>query len=236
MLLSSTRCASTTPRDSKDASRSNNPVRYCVGRYGRSETSAAARYDSNSEGEDAASRAKESAAFEAPMSLRMLEPALSEAVGLVMLVPVPEPVLVLMASEPQITRRMGNSLAQLLTRRAVLIAVGLAAVGGGRGWIFWIGAVDVRRRGGGGRCGIVDWGCAVSEGSGGEVVSLGKTGLGVSFAAGRPSELSCCPEAFAWEGGEGRIVGVGGPEGKGVVSPVVAAVPGWEVVDGSGAL
>lgn len=157
---------------------------------------------------------------------------LSESVVLVLLIPVP----VLMPSAPQITRRMGKSFAQLLTRSAVLIAVGLAAVGGGSGWMFWIGAVDVRRRGGGGCCEIVDWDCAVVEGSGGEVVSLGKTGLGVSFAAGRPSELNDCPEAFAWEGGEGRMVGVGGPEGKGVVSPVLAAVPGWEVVDGSGAL
>lgn len=39
-------------------------------------------------------------------------------------------------SEPHITRRMGNSFAQLLTSNAVLIAVGLAAVGGGSGWMF----------------------------------------------------------------------------------------------------
>jgi hypothetical protein len=57
-------------------------------------------------------------------------------------------------SGPQMTRRMGKSLAQLLTSRAVLIAVGLAGDGGGRGWMLWIGAVEARRRGGG----IGPWG------------------------------------------------------------------------------
>lgn len=38
-------------------------------------------------------------------------------------------------SGPQMTRRMGKSFAQLLTSNAVLIAVGLAGVGGGRGWM-----------------------------------------------------------------------------------------------------
>jgi hypothetical protein len=79
-------------------------------------------------------------------------------------------------SVPQITRRMGNSLAQLLTRSAVLIAAGLAAVGGGRGWMFCGGAVDARRSGGGrvrrdGPCG----------GSIGEVTSAEEPGLGVVF-------------------------------------------------------
>lgn len=36
-------------------------------------------------------------------------------------------------SGPQMTRSIGKSLAQLLTRRAVLMAVGLAGDGGGRG-------------------------------------------------------------------------------------------------------
>jgi hypothetical protein len=35
--------------------------------------------------------------------------------------------------EPHITRRMGNSFGQLLTKRAVLIALGLAGDGGGSG-------------------------------------------------------------------------------------------------------
>lgn len=48
------------------------------------------------------------------------------------------------------TRRIGKSFAQLLTRRAVLMAVGLAGEGGGRGWTFRIGAVDARLKGGGG--------------------------------------------------------------------------------------
>lgn len=58
------------------------------------------------------------------------------------------------------TSRIGNSFAQLLTSKAVLIAVGLAAVGGGRGWMFWGGAVEVRREGSG-RC------CACVAGCGG---------------------------------------------------------------------
>ena len=78
-----------------------------------------------------------------------------------------------MPSEPQITSRMGKSLAQLLTSRAVLIAAGLAAVGGGRGWMFCSGAVDVRRRGGAGRGGgPIDGPCGGGERSVGEVTSL----------------------------------------------------------------
>lgn len=46
------------------------------------------------------------------------------------------------------TRRMGKSFAQLLTSRAVLMAVGLAGAGGGRGWTFVIGAMDARLKGG----------------------------------------------------------------------------------------
>lgn len=114
---------------------------------------------------------------------------------------------------------MGKSFAQLLTRSAVLIAVGLAAVGGGRGWIICGGAVEVRRRGGGGRCG--GWMFWVrGDGSAGEV-SL-RFGFGVSFAevVGGPS---CWVDrvGMGCDEGEGRMVGVGGPEGKGVVSPVL---------------
>lgn len=71
-------------------------------------------------------------------------------------------------SAPQITRRMGKSLAQLLTRRAVLIAAGLAVVGGGRDWMFR-GAVDVRRSGVG-RGGAIVEPRGVGGGSG-EVIS-----------------------------------------------------------------
>lgn len=56
-------------------------------------------------------------------------------------------------SWPQMTRRIGKSFAQLLTNSAVLIAVGLAGVGGGRGWMFREGAVETRRNGGGCRRG-----------------------------------------------------------------------------------
>lgn len=52
-------------------------------------------------------------------------------------------------SGPQITRRIGKSFAQLLTNKAVLIAVGVAWDGGGDGWAVCIGVVDARRRGGG---------------------------------------------------------------------------------------
>lgn len=51
---------------------------------------------------------------------------------------------------------MGKSFAQLLTSSAVLMAVGLAGAGGGRGWTFVIGAVEARLKGGatgGGSCG-----------------------------------------------------------------------------------
>lgn len=81
-----------------------------------------------------------------------------------------------MRSAPQMTRRMGKSFAQLLTSRAVLIAVGLAAVGGGRGRIRCNGAVDVRR-GSGGRC-------VIGDGSGGVVTSLESPGLSDPFACG----------------------------------------------------
>lgn len=135
-------------------------------------------------------------------------------------------------SEPQITRRMGNSFAQLLTSNAVLIAVGLAAVGGGRGLMFWIGAVEARRMGaglaGGGReIEVVDAEgcrpCGVRYGSCGESASEGAR-FGVSFAC-----IVGCGWAFsAWDEGEGLIVGVGGPEGKGVA--VSAALPLlWEL-------
>lgn len=50
-------------------------------------------------------------------------------------------------SGAQITRRIGKSFAQLLTRRAVLIAVGLAGNGGGSGWSDCKGAPDGRRDG-----------------------------------------------------------------------------------------
>lgn len=125
-------------------------------------------------------------------------------------------------SAPQITSRMGKSFAQLLTSRAVLIAAGLAAVGGGRGWIFCSGAVDVRRRGGAGRGGgPIDVPCDSGDRSVGEVTSLYELGFGVGL-----SRLAGGLAGF-WVGGfidtphgEGCIAGVGGEEGKGVASPV----------------
>lgn len=63
-----------------------------------------------------------------------------------------EPVLELevrLPSGPQMTRRIGKSFAQLLTKRAVLIAVGLGGDGGETDWVLWTGAVDARRKGGG---------------------------------------------------------------------------------------
>lgn len=70
--------------------------------------------------------------------------------------PVPVPTLSVasevlpLPSGPQMTSKMGKSFAQLLTSRAVLMAVGLAGDGGGRGRTLWTGAVEVRRRGGAG--------------------------------------------------------------------------------------
>lgn len=101
----------------------------------------------------------------------------------------------------------------------MLIAVGLAAVGGGRGRIFCGGAVEARRRGGG-RCGA---GMALggrSDESSGEVGSL-EEGLGFNFkgSAAAPRLSCCCVCVFGCEGGDAMIVGVGGPDGRGVVSP-----------------
>ena len=126
------------------------------------------------------------------------------------------------------TRRMGKSFAQLLTSSAVLIAVGLAAVGGGSGLMRWRGAVDVRR-GGGGRC---KTGAALPgaiEGSGGVVISPEGAGLGATFVW-ETAGFGCW---FVWvftgcAEGEGRMPGVGGPGTVGVVSPVLPAM-GWRV-------
>lgn len=48
--------------------------------------------------------------------------------------------------DPQITKRIGNNFGQLLTTRAVLMALGLGGDGGGSGWIK-AGAVYTRRNG-----------------------------------------------------------------------------------------
>lgn len=48
--------------------------------------------------------------------------------------------------EPQITKRIGNNFGQLLTTKAVLMALGLGGDGGGSGWIK-PGAVYTRRKG-----------------------------------------------------------------------------------------
>lgn len=80
----------------------------------------------------------------------------------------PLPLLLPLPSGPQMTRRIGKSLAQLLTRRAVLIAVGLAGEGGGRGWMVCTGPVGVRRSGGGGGTLFVPEGWLFSEFTDGE--------------------------------------------------------------------
>lgn len=122
-----------------------------------------------------------------------------------------------MPSEPQITSRIGKSLAQLLTSRAVLIAAGLAAVGGGRGWMFCSGAVDVRRRGGAGRGGgPIDGPCSGGDRSVGGVASLW---VGLKRVAGGLAGFWACGIVGTPDGEECNV-GVGGPEGKGVASPV----------------
>lgn len=142
---------------------------------------------------------------------------------------VSEGVLLPRPSAPQITSKIGKTFAQLLTSKAVLIAVGLAAVGGGRGWIIWGGAVEVRRRGGGGRCCWIVW--VRGDGSVGEVRSV-EVGLDDIFAEVVGFGLRSWVDSvgMACDEGEGRMVGVGGPEGKGVVSPVLVPDVGAVVV------
>jgi len=128
-------------------------------------------------------------------------------------------------SAPQITSRIGKSFAQLLTSRAVLIAVGLAAVGGGRGRMFWGGAVEARRRGGGGRCDAVMGAPGGRSDGSGEIGSL-EGGLGVILvgSAAAPRLSCCCVCVFDCDGGDALIVGVGGPDGSGVVlTPLVVS-------------
>ena len=124
-------------------------------------------------------------------------------------------------SAPHITRRIGNSLAQLLTSKAVLIAAGLAAVGGGSDWIFCSGAVDVRRRGGAGRGGAIAVACGVGDGSGTDATSGYGTGVefGLSGLVGGLVGFCDCAVRGVAEG-DGRIVGVDGPDGCGGPSPV----------------
>lgn len=152
-----------------------------------------------------------------------------------------------MPSVPQITSRMGNILAQLLTSNAVLMAVGLAAVGGGRGLICCGGAVDARRNGGGGRCGtgavgvVAEIGWGVDEGSG-DRCELAGTGFGESLGWEAVAFDDCWAWAFTGCDDEGVLTdGVGGAEGTGLgfvsaltlglgIGSGVALVP-----DGSGA-
>ena len=96
----------------------------------------------------------------------------------------------------------------------------------------------MRRRGGAGRCGAgadvtagveaeAERPCGMSDASGGECASLDELGLGVSFVCAEP--VVCCNCVWIWpltdcEVSEGRVVGVGGPEGKGVVAVVTSPV------------
>lgn len=100
------------------------------------------------------------------------------------------------------------------------MAVGLAAVGGGRGRIRCNGAVDVRR-GGCGRCEIGAWRLGIGAGSGGVVTSLVDPGFGDSFV---------CERFTGSDNGEGRMPGVGGPDGMRVVSPTPGLECGVAVV------
>lgn len=83
--------------------------------------------------------------------------------------------------------------------------------------MFCSGAVDVRRRGGAGRVGgPIDGPCGGGERSVGEVTSLW---VGLKRVAGGLAGFWAC-EIVGTPDGEECIVGVGGPEGKGVASPV----------------
>ena len=88
--------------------------------------------------------------------------------------------------------------------------------------MFCSGAVDVRRRGGAGRGGgPINGPCGGGDRSVGEVTSLYELGVGVGL-----SRLAGGLTGFwVWgfigtPNGEVCVVGVGGPEGKGVASPV----------------
>lgn len=86
--------------------------------------------------------------------------------------------------------------------------------------MFCGGAVEARRRGGG-RCGAAMDALGGKRNGSGEVGSL-VGGLGVRAAAPRLS--CCCACVFDCDGGDAVIVGVGGPDGRGVVSPVLAVL------------
>lgn len=87
--------------------------------------------------------------------------------------------------------------------------------------MFCGGAVEARRRGGG-RCGAAMGAALGGKSNGSGEVGSWVGGLGVSAAAPR---LSCCCDCvFDCDGGDALIVGVGGPDGRGVVSPVLAVL------------
>lgn len=177
ILLKSTRCVSTTPSESNEASRSNSAVRYVVGVEAHSDDAALASQDPPSS--ESAARAEDVwSASAVAVCLNALCIG-AECVGERPTPPAASSLELPLPSVPQITRRMGNSLAQLLTRSAVLIAAGLAAVGGGKGWMLCGGAVDARRIGGG-RV-IRDGPCGFGDGSIGEVPSAVEPGWGVVF-------------------------------------------------------
>ena len=125
-------------------------------------------------------------------------------------------------SGPQMTRRMGKSFAQLLTSKAVLMAVGLAGEGGGRGLMLCAGAVDARRRGGG-REEKDPWGVvggrwwmslaealAIVETSLEEPCGVSLGGLSVDAGVGE----SCVWLLLVWDGNDGSM-GVEGLENIG---------------------
>lgn len=132
---------------------------------------------------------------------------------------------------------MGKSLAQLLTSSAVLMAVGLAAVGGGKGLMCCRGAVDARRRGGGGLCGagaadVVALPLWLRGGSG-ERCGFALFGFEGIFAWEVAGFSGCCGCPCAFTGGEdegGLIAGVGGADATEIAlgSPLVLVV-GWEI-------
>jgi hypothetical protein len=103
------------------------------------------------------------------------------------------------------TRRIGKSFVQLLTRRAVLIALGLAGEGGEGGCEFKGVVEDLRGGKGGGRL----WaeGCGLFRKVDDPLEDAGRLDLD-GAEADVPFVVPCCPEE--WLGGNGT--GVDGSE------------------------
>lgn len=79
--------------------------------------------------------------------------------------------------------------------------------------MFWRGVVDVRCRGGAGRGGAIGWPCGMGDGSGAGITSGQEVEVGFDLdGLARGLERFCSCGFIGRVAGEGRIVGVEGPE------------------------